>query len=215
MKKIVIITSLLLMVASAVYAETRYVTDYLRINLRTGKGNNYRIIRMVPSGQRVEVLEEEDKWARIELPDGAEGWVQAQYLQEQPAARQTVETLQDRLEPLETEYESLKEENQRLLKMNQEMAEQIEEMEKELEDARNAYETLREDSAEFLKIKEEHEQLTAAIEEKNARIEELEGRITEEFLSTAIKWFLAGAGVLLLGMILGHRARKKKRPGLR
>ncbi len=214
MKKTMILVILMALYPVWAYAETRYITDQIEINLRSGPGAEYRIIRMLESGQKIEVLENKDNWSRVQVPDGPEGWVFSRYLQRSPAARKNLQVLTARLEPIEAENESLRAENERLLIMNQEIADQLEKTKKKLQEAVSAYEQLQESSAEFLKIKEEHENLKARLEEKNSRIEALESKISEQFLSSAIKWFLAGAGVLLIGILLGNRA-KKKRPGLR
>lgn len=214
MKKTIILALFITMIAPAAYGDIRYVTDHFQITVRSGPGTDYRVVRMLSSGQRVEMLERQDDWTRIQIPGGPQGWVLHRFLQPDPAARQTVETLMTRMEQLQTENESLGEENQRLIEMNQELSGQIEEKNRELEKIRSDYEQLATDSAEYLEIREKHEEVTARLEEKTARIEELESRITDAFLSSAIQWFLAGAGVLLLGMLIGGR-QKKKRPGLR
>lgn len=214
MKKTVFMLVLIAICTGQAYAETLYITDRFEITLRAGAGTNYRILRMLPSGQQVELIERGGEWTRVKLPGGPEGWVSNQYLQRNPAARDSLRELTARLEPLAVENESLKAENERLLIMNQEIARQLEETKKQFEEAVSNYEQLKEASAEFLTIKEEHDALSTRLEEKRNRIEDLESRMTEEFLSAAIKWFLAGAGVLLAGILLGTRS-KKKRPGLR
>ena len=214
MKKVIIVLVITALWSASAFAETRYVSDRLEITVRAGAGNEYRIIRMLNSGQRVEIVEPGDDWSRVRIPGGQEGWTLTRFLQSDPPARQTVQTLTARLEPLELENTSLKQENERLIRMNQEIEGQLKEVVTQHETSVAAHEKLREESSEFLEMKEEHKQFLSDIEEKNLRIEELEGRVTEQFFSKAISWFLAGAGVLLLGMLLGSRS-KKKRPGLR
>ncbi len=214
MKKIIIVLVITALWSVSAFAGTRYVSDRLEITVRAGAGNEYRIIRMLNSGQQVEVIEPGDDWSRVRIPGGQEGWTLTRFLQSDPPARQTVQTLTARLEPLELERASLRQENERLIKMNQEIEGELKEAIKKFEASVAAHDKLREESSEFLEMREEHEALLSGIEEKNLRIEELEGRVTEQFFSQAITWFLAGAGVLLLGMLLGSRS-KKKRPGLR
>ena len=214
MKKIWIMLIFTILWTAAAHAETRYVTDRFEVTLRTGPGNDYRIVRMMTSGQRVELLETANDWSRIQMPGGPEGWILSRFLQPDPAARQRLQALNNRLETLQSEHELLLAENERLENKNLELSEQLDDVTHKLEETTRAYEQLEEDSAEFLRIKKEFEELAPRLEEKQTRIEELEGLLTEEFLSSALKWFLAGAGVLLLGMLLGSRLGKK-RTGLR
>lgn len=214
MKKIIIVLVITALWSVSAFAETRYVSDRLEITVRAGAGNEYRIIRMLNSGQQVQIVEPGDDWSKVRIPGGQEGWTLTRFLQSDPPARQALQTLTARLEPLELERASLKQENERLIRMNQEIEGQLKEVVTQFDASVAAHEKLREESSEFLEMKEAHKQFLSDIEEKNMRIEELEGRVTEQFLSQAISWFLAGAGVLLLGMLLGNRS-KKKRPGLR
>ena len=80
---------LLLLLTSAASAQPRYVSDRLEVTLRTGTSTQHSIIRMVPSGARVEVLETDGAsgYSRVRAADGTEGWVLTRYLMEEPAAR--------------------------------------------------------------------------------------------------------------------------------
>jgi SH3 domain protein len=215
MKKLIFI--LIFAIAGTVHAQTgtRYVTDSFEINIRSGPGTQYRIIRMINSGQKLELLETQENWSKVQLPGGVEGWVFTSYLQSDPPAKMRLQAVSARLDPLEKEHRVLKEEKDRLVIHNSELAMQLEETLKQLEASMLAYERLNEDSSEFLSIKTEHEHLAAGLAEKNKVIEELEKKIGELVFSSAIKWFLAGAGVLLLGMLIGNRAKKKRSTGLR
>ena len=214
-KQILLAVVLVLGMALTAVAETRYVTDQFEITFRSGPGDQYRILRMIGTGQRLELLETAGDWSRVEVPGGPDGWVRTQHLRPEPPARQALQTMTARLESMEAERDSLRGENNRLNRLNQELEENLRETEDRLEQAVSDYEELAADSEDFLRIREEHEALTNQVAKKSQRIEELEGRITDEFLSSAIKWFLAGAGVLLLGMIIGNHSKKKRSSGLR
>ena len=53
-----------------------YVSANIGLNVRTGAGTSYRIIKALPKGTKVTVYEEKNGWARI----GDGQWVSAQYL---------------------------------------------------------------------------------------------------------------------------------------
>lgn len=215
MKKQILLALLLVLgMALTAVAETRYVTDQFEVTFRSGPGNEYRILRMISTGQRLELLETAGDWSRVEAPDGLEGWVRTQHLRPEPPARQDLQATTARLRSIEAERDSHREENVRLHQLNQELEQDLRETKVRLEQAISDYEELRADSEDFLRIRGEHEALTNQVAEKRERVTELEGRLKDELLSAAIKWFLAGAGVLVLGMFIGYRSKKKRSSGL-
>jgi SH3 domain protein len=111
-----VVLCLLAFAATAADAQTRYVSDRLEVTLRTGTSTQHSIVRMLPSGTRLEVLETEPAsgYARVRTADGVEGWVLSRYLMDQPAAREQlaaanrrVETLNARVAELTAEVEVL------------------------------------------------------------------------------------------------------------
>jgi len=71
MKRMPVILSLfsgIIWSADTVWAERAYVTDSFEITFRTGPGTNHKIMRMLSSGQPVEVVREEGEWSLAELP---------------------------------------------------------------------------------------------------------------------------------------------------
>ena len=125
--------------APAGYAQTEYVRDTLRINMRTGPGNQFRILRVLSSGDEVRKLDESDGWVNIRTPDGQEGWVPTGYVTpelppsiELPQSRAKLEQAQGRIQELEarleaqtqaiTELAKLRTSNRELLERNTTLA---------------------------------------------------------------------------------------------
>jgi len=101
----------------ALRAETAWVKGEVKLNLRTGGSNEYRIIGEVKTGDRVEVLENGEYWTRIRFGD-KEGWVPEGYLQPEPPAEVLLDTAQsksgelaDQVKTLGTERDKLAGEN--------------------------------------------------------------------------------------------------------
>jgi SH3 domain protein len=105
-------------------AQSVYVTDDLRIAMRSGPGEEFRVLRILLAGTELEEVERREPWVRVSLAGGPEGWVQSRYLSEELPARVQVPRLleaQERnrqiIEKLEEELrklESIGEEAQRL-----------------------------------------------------------------------------------------------------
>jgi SH3 domain protein len=56
-------------------AQTALVTDTARVNMRSGKAENYRVIRALPPGTEVQVLETDQDYAKVKTADKETGWV--------------------------------------------------------------------------------------------------------------------------------------------
>ncbi len=65
-------------------AESASVVDNVRANLRTGKGENYRLLRILPPSTAVEVIESDGEYAKIKLEDGQTGWIKSSLLTSPP-----------------------------------------------------------------------------------------------------------------------------------
>lgn len=188
----------LCLVATSALGATRYVTDELRISLRSGAGNQYRIVRVLDTGTRLETLQSEGEWTQVRASD-VTGWVRSQYLQSEPiaadrlqqarnelnAARERIDTLTSRLDDTRQELEATRNRAQELTAANQTLQEQL-------------------DSAqEGLEMAEENERLSTRATELQGRIDQLEGRVARLNDRRQRDWFLIGAGVLLGGILFG------------
>jgi len=68
-------------------SETAYVIDKLLVGVHEEKSIDSGIVKVLPTGTQVEVLERDGELAKIRDPGGSSGWVDAGYLMsEQPAA---------------------------------------------------------------------------------------------------------------------------------
>jgi uncharacterized protein YgiM (DUF1202 family) len=61
-------------------AQTALVTDTARVNMRSGKAENYRVIRVLPPKTEVQVIEIDQDYAKVKTTDGETGWVQLKLL---------------------------------------------------------------------------------------------------------------------------------------
>ena len=86
-------------------AETGYVTDRLVLGLHQAEDTSDRAFRSLESGQEFEVLSRDRLYARIQLPDGTQGYVKAAYLVYDKPARLIVSQTQAEVERLTAELE--------------------------------------------------------------------------------------------------------------
>jgi SH3 domain protein len=103
------------------WAQTVWVKDEVRLNVRTGPGTEFRIVSSIGTGDSVRIVERAESWTKVRMEDGSQGWVPGGFLQTEPPARVILEQqqsgsqeLSDRLQALSEEVETLRAQNQQL-----------------------------------------------------------------------------------------------------
>ncbi|MGD2187241.1 MAG: TIGR04211 family SH3 domain-containing protein [Desulfobacterales bacterium] len=200
---------------SAAHAETMYVSDILKLTLRTGPSTENKILAVIESGQQVEVFESGQEWSRVQLPNDKEGWVLSRYLTPDETSNIKLDRLQAKHKNLMTQAAALLEENNKLKAENKKLETQFKANQKQAEKARSDYETLKAEAAEFLNLKSKYKDAASQLAEQSAKVEKLEEQLTKLEMGTYIKWFLSGSGVLIIGFLIGFSTkRQRRRPAL-
>ena len=75
MKNLIILTTLFLSLLNSAIAEKRYVTDRILLGIHIEADEASTLIKSVPSGTELEVLDTAEGFIEIKLEDGTEGWV--------------------------------------------------------------------------------------------------------------------------------------------
>ena len=81
----------------------------------------------------------------------------------------------------------------------------------ELLSAQSDYEELKKSSTNYLNLKMAYENLQNEARQTKAKLDELEKAYGKLKTSRALRWFLSGAGVLILGWIIGSSMARVKR----
>ncbi len=207
----IIIFCLFLPIASLQAGETRYVNDYLVITLRTGMGPEYRIIKTLPSGTALAVLEEVDQYVRVKTPSGVEGWVGKQYLRDTPVARDQLVQLNSRVEKLGSDNRELLSERSVLQKRIADLQSDQARLTQENDHVTKENRHLTKVSARPLELQKENERLKSEAAQSRAEASQLGEKNRKLETSSVQKWFMAGSAVLLLGIITGLILPKLKR----
>ena len=206
---------LLSLFAAAAGAETMYVSDMLKLTLRTGPSIENKILAVIESGQQLELMEAGEEWSRVQLPNGQEGWVLSRYLTPNETSNVKLERLQEQHKNLTAQAAELLEENKMLKAENEKLRAEFEANQEAMVKSRNDYETLKAESAEFLTLKSKYTTAVSQLTEQTDRAQKLEEQLTQLEMNTYIKWFLAGSGVLIVGFIIGFSTkRQRRRPAL-
>ena len=186
-------------------AATKYVNDNLTITVRSGQGNEHKIIKTISTGDKVDVLEEfpDTGYVRATLNDGTEGWILSRYLTDKPVAKDLLERVEKRYEQLKQKYDESTEELKNLKaefsKINRDSAS----VSKDYKALQDRMERINEVAAKPILLDKENREL----KEQNVTLTNEMQLIKQE--NQILKdrsdrdWFIAGGGVMVIGILLG------------
>jgi SH3 domain protein len=204
-KSIAFVIALVVGLAAPVLAETRYVSDRLEIQMRTGKGTQFRILRMLQSGTELEVLEvdQQNGYTRVRTPGGVEGWVLSRHLMQGRAAREQLADAEKKLARLELENRKLTASLDDIQKAKGSTTAERDQLVKENRRLSQELEEIRRTASSALAIDSENKELKTRIVSYERQAQSLQQE--NERLKDRNKrdWFMVGAGVVLLGMVIG------------
>lgn len=104
--------------------EAAWVKDQVHLQLRTGGGNDYRIVGQIKTGDSVSILSRGDSWTEVRTDTGKVGWVPAGFLQAEPPARVALAKLEAATAALRSDLERLTEQTATLSASNEELSAQ-------------------------------------------------------------------------------------------
>lgn len=211
MKNFIVVGICLLLFSIPVQAETMYVSDIVKITLRSGPGADHRVLAMLQSGQGVEVLKAENEWTEVKTADGKQGWVISRLLTATKPKILLLDQTAEKNKALADQISDLTIKNKELKEVNKGLENELGQLKKKLQETSLSYETLQRESAEFLALQSKYKKSAQELELQVKKTNELEAEKGKLESHQNIKWFLIGAGVLLLGFLLGLSAKHQRR----
>lgn len=182
----------------------RYISDTLFVPMRSGVGNQYRIVhRGLKSGTPLTLIQEdkENGWSQVRTNAGIEGWLRNQYLTAEPTAdiklaqaEKTIDRLSSKAGPLSEKLLTSEKENQQLQQELTEIKQEKNLANKELDRIKNLSENVMSLDDENKNLLQENEQLKHQRDTLKAE----NNRLSEKLKSDE---FIYGAYAILLGII--------------
>jgi SH3 domain protein len=221
MNKITLLFALLaaLLLASPALAATAYVSDELTILLRSGAGEEYRILRMLKTGTALEVLDESnEKYAQVRTPAGEEGYVLKQYLTTNLPKEAVIDRLTKERDRLKTTMANLEGNRGQVVTELEQLREQVAQLEKnlagkeeELLNEQKRYQALRDNASNVEGLLAERDRLREEHSKNSTELATLRAENEQLLMSGMIRWFLAGGGVFFFGWMIGKISRNKRK----
>ncbi len=205
MKNIFFLVSCLLILSGNAVAETRYVSDTLEITMRSGKGTSFGITRMLRSGTPVEVLNVDKKsgYTQVRTNSGKEGWVLSRFLMKGQAARERLATAEKNLAELELENRKLTTAMATLKEEKGALESNLSALEGESRGVSQELAEIRRTASSALAIDSENKDMKGRMVSLERQLQTVQQENEALKDRTARDWFMVGAAVVLLGIIVG------------
>jgi SH3 domain protein len=210
MNRFVLIGCWILLLAATSWAENVYVSENIRLTVRKDPGNDKKIVGILMSGDQVSVLQHGDEWTKIRLSDDKEGWVLSRFLSTQMPSSLALKMLEKKYEEVVAQSGMPQEDVRRLKEENEKLSTDRQNCGRQLQSLNDSYQTLKMDSQEVVKLRADYEVALSRVSELEKKLELLETAVGKAMFDQYFKWFLAGAGVLLAGFLLGFIVRRKR-----
>jgi SH3 domain protein len=218
MFKSLILTLLLSLVAGVAGAQTRYVTDDLEVTLRSGQSTRNSIVRMLKSGTALEVLETDaaSGYTKVRVRGGTEGWVLTRFLVSQPVAKDRLPQVEQELASLREQLAALRDTASAAAGENADLIAERDQYRSDYERTAQELEDLRAKAANVLQVDQQNQRLKTRVDSLQGEVDRLSLENDELSSKRTLEWFVVGASVLFVGVLLGlilPRLRVRRRSG--
>lgn len=211
----VVITTLLGSgLAQTVQAESAYISDKLTVPLRSGPSNANRILhRGLPSGTKLEILARDDAsgFVQIRTDRGTEGWLPAQYLVNEPIARDRLEAANRRIRNLSNTIDQQKQQLAALNSTKSESEQSNSQLTRQVGQLQQELAEIKRISAGAIAQNETNQELMALNERLRTEVDELVVTIGAMEDNVQQRWLLIGGGLVIAGLVLGAAIKARPR----
>lgn len=195
--------ALLMTVPYLALAETRYISDELRVPLRqTPCGNCTIVHRGLVAGTRLDLEETRDDWGRVTTSSGLSGWLPLQYLVAKPIARDRLNHVQEQTGQLTQENTKLKGQLVELEDTFAKLETDYMKLQEHSADLEVELSSVKKLSANTLGLQEQNEELIKQTRILQSKVDVLTAAKDQLQRDASQKWFLYGGITVFLGALI-------------
>lgn len=190
------LTLFALSVSAGIHAEEkRYVSDELNTWVRSGPGDNYRLVGTVNAGEEVVLLQSNNDYGQVRDSSGRTAWIPLKELNTQPSLRTRVPELESQVKTLTDKLNNIDNTwNQRTAEMQQKVAQS---------------------DGVINGLKDENQKLKNELIVAQKKVNAANLQLDDKQRTIIMQWFMYGGGVLgaglILGLLLPHMIPSRKR----
>lgn len=203
---------LVLGMAAIVFAQdtVNYVANNSKVMVRRGPSTKNKIVKILPVNAPVTVLEQGKDWTRIRTTEGVEGYMLSRFLTADMPASMVLKDLQKSYDTLKRQTAEPMQEIEALTTKNSQLIKAVTDQRAAYQALEKKYKTLSHRSQNVLELQKDYNAVKKQLTEAVNQVDALKVERDNLILSQRIRWFLSGAGVLILGLIIGYSAKRKR-----
>ena len=205
MNRLILLFTLLVCTAQ-VAADNRYVIDDLIITVRSGRTNSHQIVKLLHSGDKIEVLSELEENGKqyVFIKSGdTTGWVLSQYLSKNKIARDRIAAIEAKAKKITDKNASLKEQLAKLQAENKSLKSQRNKLNNSAQNLDQELTKLKRVSARPLALQQSNEKLRTELATKTSEAKLLSEENANLKDRDQRDWFLTGTAVTLGSILFG------------
>ncbi len=206
----------LFLAIGAVHAETVYVTDDVKLTLRSGPSMKNKIVKMLPSGTPLSVIKRTSNgYVKVKTPSGATGYILSRHTQKQPIHKLQLKKVSEELEQLRTEHLKLKTELETLKSKHTQIANSETELTQQKDKLSLELAEIQQTAANAILLKKQRDQLQERVVNAERELQQLKREKQTLEDSSNQSWFIYGGLLAFAGILFGlliPRISWKKKP---
>lgn len=192
-------------IAGPAIAETAYVSDELKVALRSGDTRQHRIVQFITSGAKLDVVETNDAgtYKKVVTASGKEGWVAVENLMSSASARSRMPGLNQRIASLKSDIKQQKNTISELNATIKDLQNQNKKLDSYGQNKNKELEDLAKATARPALLAKQNQKLTIDLEKTNRELDLALAENASLGDSNIKEWFMIGAGVSLISLFFG------------
>ncbi len=190
--------------STTAFAKTRWVSDQLPLDMRSGNSNAYRVVEMLEPGTKVTIVSVDQKagFSQVITSGGSKGWLANRYLMNEPSSREQLEKAQATITRLTAEAKPMQEEIAALKQQSETLRRQLDDAIQTRTQSEEKLAHVMDVSANAVAIDQSNQSLMEANQLLQHEIGILKGENDRLKDSSQREWFLNGALAVGLGALL-------------
>ncbi len=212
----IVALTLNLLVVPTVSAESRWINDKVLVPLRSGQGNQFRIIRNLKTGTPLTLLQTDKKsgWSNVKTMGGTSGWLPSQYLSRvTPPSLQLVDA-KKKIESLTAKHNELKQSLQTTSSEFKDTQANLSDLSQENNQLKKELDEIKIISRNAVKMHAQHQVLLKAHKVLETDLDVMKSDNERLRSDRSVKFFVYGVAAVLIGVLLAiilpNLRRKKK-----
>ena len=206
---------MVLLKSSPVHAQVGYVSDQLKVPLRSGASNGHRIIKFIKSGASLKVIDTDGDFSEVELAGDKTGWLLTKDIMSIPSGRDRLVAVNNKFTKSKSEINELKSSLSKLKSEIRQLKNEKGSLENQRTNLSNSLDDLKITAANPVALSKKNKKLKKELAKAHANESMLDNDNQQLRSNVTQEWFVIGGAVsigsLILGIILTRINWRRKR----